>query len=88
MSGLTGLVFGLAPAFHAVHSNLNETLKETGRDSAAGARGNRLRNILVVTEVAVSFILLIGAGLLINSFMHLRQPESRFPHRSRLDRES
>ena len=72
VSGLTGVIFGLAPAFHAVRSNLNDTLKESGRDSAAGARGNRLRNILVVVEVAVSFILLIGAGLLINSFMHLR----------------
>ena len=82
VSALTGLVFGLAPAFHAVHSNLNETLKETGRDSAAGVRGNRLRNILVVAEVAVSFILLIGAGLLINSFMHLRNlnPGFRIDH--------
>jgi putative ABC transport system permease protein len=82
VSLLTGLIFGLAPAFHAVHSNLNETLKESGRDSAAGARGNRLRNILVVAEVAVSFILLIGAGLLINSFMHLRNlnPGFRIDH--------
>jgi putative ABC transport system permease protein len=82
VSLLTGLAFGLAPAFHAVHSNLNETLKESGRDSAAGARGNRLCNILVVAEVAVSFILLIGAGLLINSFMHLRNlnPGFRVDH--------
>jgi predicted permease len=72
ISLLTGLIFGIAPALHAVHSNLNETLKESGRDSAAGTRGNRLRNILVVAEVAVAFLLLIGAGLLINSFMHLR----------------
>ena len=72
VSLLTGLIFGLAPALHAVHSNLNETLKESGRDSAAGARGKRLRSSLVIAEVAVSFILLIGAGLLINSFMHLR----------------
>ena len=78
VSALTGLIFGLAPALHAVHSNLNETLKESGRDSAAGVRGNRLRNILVVAEVAVSFILLIGAGLLINSFMHLRNLDPGF----------
>jgi putative ABC transport system permease protein len=72
VSLLTAFIFGIAPALHAVHSNLNETLKDSGRDSAAGARGNRLRNVLVISEVAVSFLLLIGAGLLINSFMHLR----------------
>src|SRR4029079_16602938 len=69
---LTGLLFGVAPATQASHFNLNDTLKETGRDANAGVRGNRIRNALVIAEVAVSFTLLIGAGLLINSFMHLR----------------
>ncbi|HEX8279927.1 MAG TPA: ABC transporter permease, partial [Chthoniobacterales bacterium] len=69
---VTGLIFGLAPASQASSFNLNETLKEGGRDSASGSRGNRIRNVLVIAEVAVSFILLIGAGLLINSFLHLR----------------
>ena len=75
---VTGLIFGLAPASQARHFNLNDTLKEGGRDAGAGPRGKRLRSALVIAEVAVSFILLIGAGLLINSFMHLRNLDPGF----------
>jgi putative ABC transport system permease protein len=70
ISLLTGLVFGTAPALHALRVDLNETLKEGGRGLASASR-NRLRRILVIVEVALSLILLIGAGLMIRSFMHL-----------------
>jgi putative ABC transport system permease protein len=74
----TGLLFGLAPAIQMANSDLNDTLKETGRDSAAGRHGNRIRGFLIISEVAVSFLLLIGAGLLINSFIHLRHVDPGF----------
>ena len=75
---VTGIAFGLVPAIQGSHFNLNDTLKESGRDSTGGSRGNRIRSLLVIGEVAVSFVLLIGAGLLINSFLHLRNLDPGF----------
>ena len=68
---LTGLLFGIAPALQTSRVDLNDTLKEGGRGTV-GARG-RSRSLLVVTEIALSLMLLVGAGLMIQSFLRLRR---------------
>lgn len=74
---LTGVLFGLAPALRAGRINVNELLKEGGR-GGAGNRQRRLRDALVVAEVALALVLLVGAGLLIRSFWKLQQADPGF----------
>jgi putative ABC transport system permease protein len=77
----TGVLFGLAPAWQAAKTDLNETLKDGAKGGADGARRNRLRHALVVAEVALAFVLLVCSGLLLNSFLRLRRVNPGFdPH--------
>ncbi|HEX5707827.1 MAG TPA: ABC transporter permease, partial [Pyrinomonadaceae bacterium] len=78
---LTGVVFGLAPAWQASRPAASEWLKESGR-STEGPQGRRTRSALVVAEVAMALVLLVGAGLLIQSFVRLRRVELGFDPRN------
>ena len=81
ISLVTGVLFGLAPAFQSARQAPGEALKEGGRTGTAGLTRNRVRALLVVGEVALSLMLLIGSGLLIRSFVRLREVDTGFdPH--------
>jgi putative ABC transport system permease protein len=78
VSILTGIIFGLIPALHTSNPNLTESLKEGGRSSTEGVRGTRLRNALVVAEIAIALVMLIGAGLMVKSFSRLQSVDPGF----------
>lgn len=69
---LTGLIFGIMPALQSSRVDLNDTLKEAGR-GALTSSGTHSRSLLVITEIALSLVLLVGAGLMIQSFLRLRR---------------
>jgi putative ABC transport system permease protein len=74
----TGILFGLAPALHAFRGVTYNALKEGSHGGTAGAGAQRLRSTLIVIEMAVSLMLLAGAGLLIRSFLRLQEVDSGF----------
>ncbi|MFL6227274.1 MAG: ABC transporter permease [Pyrinomonadaceae bacterium] len=78
---LTGVLFGLAPAVHSARIDMNESLKEGGRGATEGRARNRVHSLLVVAEVALSLVLLVGAGLLVKSFIKLRNTDPGFDPR-------
>ena len=75
VAALTAILFGLGPAMQVVKSQIAEPLKDSGKGVSGGFRRSRLRNTLVVVEVAFSLVLLVGAGLLMRTFIALRQTD-------------
>jgi putative ABC transport system permease protein len=78
LSVAAGIAFGLAPAFFALRTNLNESLKEGGRRISASRQDQRLRSGFVIAQVALALILLVGAGLLLRSFQHVLEVDPGF----------
>ena len=77
VSLITGVVFGFAPAWQVSKADVHESLKENSRGSSGGMR-NRLRSLFVVAEVALSLVLLVGAGLLFRTFLQLQSVDAGF----------
>jgi putative ABC transport system permease protein len=78
ISFLTGILFGLIPAFNASRTDLNATLKESGLRSGSGLRHNKARSLLVIAEMSMAVVLLVGAGLMIRTFGMLRSVDPGF----------
>ncbi|MFZ0631828.1 MAG: ABC transporter permease [Acidobacteriaceae bacterium] len=81
ISLLTGILFGLFPAIGVSHTDLNSTLKESSNRSGTGLRHNKARSLLVITEVSLALVLLVGAALLIRTFLALREVNPGFDPR-------
>jgi len=79
---ITGVLFGMAPALQAGVTSAGEFLKEGGRAGSEGSRGRRLRSAVAVVEIAVALVLLIGAGLLVRSFVAMNGVELGFDPRN------
>ncbi len=75
---ITGILFGLAPAVHALRGDLTGALTDGGRAGTSGRRRQRVRQALVMGQVAVALVLVTGAGLLVQSFIRLRQVDPGF----------
>jgi hypothetical protein len=78
ISILTGLVFGLAPAFHSARVTLSSAIREGGRGSGYSTKTGRLRDVLIVSELAFAVILMVGAGLLLRTLRNLLQENPGF----------
>ena len=78
MALVAGVVFGLIPAFNASRSGLSIALSESGERAGGGFRQNKIRSLLVVTEISLALILLVGAALLIRTFVSLRTVRTGF----------
>ncbi len=81
IAGAVGVIVGLIPAFRASRTNLNDTLREGGRALSGGAGRHRVRNILVVAQVAVSLLLLVAAGLFVRSLGNAQSVDLGFDPR-------
>lgn len=75
VSTLSGIFAGLASVWRSTRTNLNEALKAGSRSDSGRSGHNRLRNLLVVSEVALSLVLLIGAGLMVRSFIEMQRAD-------------
>ena len=78
IGALTSFVFGLVPALQTARKNMVEPLKDSGKGVSGGFRGGKLRSAIVVAEVALSMMLLVGAGLLMRSFVRLQTVDLGF----------
>lgn len=78
ITALTGILFGVLPAWQATRVSFNQSLKEGGRGTAGNVKSRKLRGALVVAEIALSLVVLIGAGLLLKSFVKMVQVDPGF----------